>query len=148
MKFFRVMAISRRVFRDLANDKRSLAMLFIAPIFAMCVFGVAFSGDVEGVNVIIVNQDQGFTPPFSGDTTYLSKEIINNLNTTTLNIQNMNNIDDARLKVEKGQVSAVIIFPEDFSKNAILKSLKLHQTQYMVKMQILLTFSSRVFWHL
>ncbi len=122
MKFFRIMAISRRVFRDLANDKRSLAMLFIAPIFAMCVFGVAFSGDVEGVNVIIVNQDQGFTPPFSGETTYLSKEIINNLNTTILNIQNMNNIDEARLIVEKGQASAVIIFPEDFSKNAILKS--------------------------
>lgn len=122
MKFFRIMAISRRVFRDLANDKRSLAMLFIAPIFAMCVFGVAFSGDVEGVNVIIVNQDQGFTPPFSGETTYLSKEIINNLNTTILNIQNMNNIDEARLIVEKGQASAVIVFPEDFSKNAILKS--------------------------
>ncbi|MCE5215004.1 MAG: ABC transporter permease [Methanobacterium sp.] len=121
MKFYRIMAISRRVFRDVANDKRSLAMLFLAPIFAMCVFGVAFSGDVENVNVIIVNQDQGLTSPLGG-TTYLSTEIINNLNTTTLNIQNMTNLDEARLKVENGQSSAVIIFPEDFSKNAFLKS--------------------------
>ncbi len=121
MKFYRLMAISRRVFRDVANDKRSLAMLFLAPIFAMCVFGVAFSGDVENVNVIIVNQDQGFTNPL-GETTYLSQEIINNLNTTTLGIQNMSNIDEARIKVENGQASAVIIFPEDFSKNAIMKT--------------------------
>lgn len=121
MKFYRVMAVSRRVFRDVANDKRSLGMLFLAPIFAMCVFGIAFSGDVEGVNVIIVNQDQGFTPPL-GETTYFSVDIISNLNTTTLNIENMSNVDEARKKVENGQASAVIIFPEDFSKNAVLKS--------------------------
>ncbi len=121
MKFYRIMAVSRRVFRDVANDKRSLAMLFLAPIFAMCVFGVAFSGDVEGVNVIIVNQDQGFTLP-QGETTYFSTDIISNLNTTTLNIENMSNVDEARQKVENGQSSAVIIFPQDFSKNTALKS--------------------------
>lgn len=121
MKFYRIMAVSRRVFRDIANDRRSLGMLFLAPIFAMCVFGVAFSGDVEGVNVIIVNQDQGFTSPL-GETTYFSTDIINNLNTTTLNIDNMSNVDEARLKVENGRASAVIIFPENFSKNAALKS--------------------------
>jgi ABC-2 type transport system permease protein len=96
-------------------------MLFLAPIFAMCVFGVAFSGDVENVNVIIVNQDQGFTAP-QGETTYLSREIINNLNTTTLNIENMTSVDEAREKVGNGQSSALIIFPEDFSQNAILKA--------------------------
>lgn len=121
MKFYRVMAISRRVFRDVANDKRSLALLFLAPILAMCVFGVAFSGDVENVDVIIINQDHGFTPPV-GETTYLSTEIVNNLNTTTLNIHNMTSIDDARAEVRNGQASAVIIFPENFSKNTILKS--------------------------
>lgn len=122
MKFYRIMAISRRVFRDVANDKRSLAMLFIAPIFAMCIFGLAFSGDVEGVNVIIVNQDQGYTPPFSNTTIYLSQNITSHLDTKVMNIQNMSNLDEARQKVENGQASAVIIFPEDFSKNAILKS--------------------------
>ncbi len=121
MKFYRIMAVSRRVFRGVVNDKRSLVLLFLAPILAMCVFGIAFSGDVENVNVIIINQDQGFTPPM-GDTIYLADEIVNNLNTTTLSIHNMTSIDDARAEVESGQVSAVIIFPEDFSENAILKS--------------------------
>jgi len=122
MKFYRIIAVSRRVFRDVANDKRSLALLFLAPIFAMLVFGLAFSGDVEGVNVIIVNHDQGFTPP-NGNTTYLSNKIINHLNTTALNIENMSNLDDARQKVIDGKASAVIVFPENFTKNAQLKTI-------------------------
>lgn len=121
MKFYRVMAVTRRVFRDVVNDKRSLAMLFLAPIFAMCVFGVAFSGDVEGVNVVIVNQDQGYTPGF-GNTTYLSDEIISHLDTKVVNIENMNSTDEAREKVANGQASAVIIFPENFTRNSMLKT--------------------------
>ena len=39
-----------------------------------------------------------------------------------MNIQNMSNLDDARQKVIDGKASAVIIFPENFSKNAILKT--------------------------
>lgn len=121
MELYRVMAVSRRVFRGVVNDKRSLVLLFLAPILAMFVFGVAFSGDVENVKVIIVNQDQGFTPPM-GDTVYLASEIVDNLNTTTLNVEDMTSTDDARGEVESGKASAVIIFPEDFSRNAILKS--------------------------
>lgn len=121
MKFYRVAAVSRRVFRDVVNDKRTLAMLFLAPIFAMTVFGLAFSGDVEGIEVIVVNQDQGFTPPL-GDTTYLSKTIISNLDTKVLNIQYMDDPEQARQKVLDGKVSAVIIFPENFSENAFMKT--------------------------
>lgn len=121
MKFYRIMAVSRRVFRDVANDKRTLAMLFIAPIFAMTVFGLAFSGDVEGVDVIVVNQDQGFTN-LQGNTTYLSQNIISNLDTKVLTIENSTNPDEARQKVVDGQASAVIIFPENFTQNAFLKT--------------------------
>jgi len=121
MKFYRIMAVSRRVFRDVANDKRTLAMLFIAPIFAMTVFGLAFSGDVEGVDVIVVNQDQGFTN-LQGNTTYLSQNIISNLDTKVLTIENSTNPDEARQKVVDGQASAVIIFPGNFTQNAFLKT--------------------------
>jgi len=119
MKFYRIMAVSRRVFRDVGNDKRSLAMRFLAPIFAMCVFGLAFSGDVEDVNVVIVNQDQGYTPPL-GSTTYLSQTLISHLGTKVLNIQTMDNVEQARQQVMDGKTSAVIIFPENFTQNAIM----------------------------
>ena len=121
MKFHRVMAVSRRVFRDVANDKRSLAMLFLAPIFAMCILGVAFSGDVKDVDIIIVNQDQGFTQPL-GKTTFFSEKIISNLDNEILNIKNMSNVDEARQDVKDGKASAIIIFPKEFSKNTILNT--------------------------
>lgn len=121
MKFYRIMAVARRVSRDVANDKRTLAMLFIAPIFAMTVFGLAFSGDVEGVDVVVVNQDQGFTTS-PGNIVHLSEKIISNLDTQVFYIQNMSNPDDARQKVVDGQASAVIIFPKNFTQNAVLKT--------------------------
>ncbi len=121
MKLYRIMAVSRRVFQDVVNDKRTLAMLFIAPIFAMTVFGLAFSGDVEDVNVIIVNQDQGFAPPM-GNTTYLSKTIISHLDTKVVNIKYMDNPTTARQEVVDGKAYALILFPENFTENAVLKS--------------------------
>ncbi len=121
MKLYRILAVSRRVFRDVVNDKRTLAMLFIAPIFAMTVFGLAFSGDVEDVNIIIVNQDQGYAPPF-GNTTYLSKTIISNLDTKVLNIKYMDDPDEARQEVVDGKYYALMIFPENFTENAFLKT--------------------------
>lgn len=120
MKFYRIIAVSRRIFRDVSNDKRSLGLLFLAPIFAMGVFGLAFSGDVEDVKVIIVNQDQGVTLP-TGSTVYLSTEIISNLDEEVLNIENSSNVADARKQVEQGNAYAVIIFPPDFSQNTYLK---------------------------
>jgi ABC-2 type transport system permease protein len=121
MNLSRIFAVSRRVFRDVLNDKRSLAMLFIAPIFAMTVFGIAFSGDVEDVNVVIVNQDQGYISP-QGNTTSISNEIISHLDTTVLNIQNKSDIDDARQEVIDGKVSAMIYFPENFTQDALFKT--------------------------
>jgi ABC-2 type transport system permease protein len=121
MNFYRVNAIIRRVFRDVANDKRTLAMLFLAPVFAMTIFGLTFSGDVEDVDVVIVNQDHGFAPPL-GNTTYLSKTIILNMDTQVLSIEYMDDPTKARQKVVDGKAYAMIQFPENFSDNAFLKT--------------------------
>ncbi len=84
----------------------------------MFVFGVAFSGDVTGVNVVIVNHDQGLQTP--NGTLSLSNNIISNLNTTVMNIQYMDDENNAVAQVENGKDYAVIIFPENFTKNAYL----------------------------
>ncbi len=57
MNIHRALAITRRIFRGLRHDRRTVALMFLAPIVAMCVFGLAFSGDVEDVNVVVVNLD-------------------------------------------------------------------------------------------
>lgn len=72
--------MTKRVFRNIRNDKRTIGLIFIAPIFAMFVFGLAFSGNLEDVTTIIVNHDQGITLP-NGNNLSLSNNVISNLNT-------------------------------------------------------------------
>ncbi len=60
MNIRRALSVTKRIFRGLRNDKRTVALMFLAPILAMFVFGLAFSGDVKNVHVVVVNQDEGY----------------------------------------------------------------------------------------
>jgi len=61
MSLKRSFAIVKKIFHDLKNDKRSLAFMFIAPIFAMVVFGLAFSGSVQNADLLLFpNLTQGY----------------------------------------------------------------------------------------
>ncbi len=66
MKLYRVLAVTKRVFSDMRNDRRTIGLILVAPILAMTVSGLAFSGDVEDVSVIIVNHDEGFYSSWRG----------------------------------------------------------------------------------
>ena len=54
----RILTVTRRVLAQLANDKRTLAMIFVAPLFAMTIFGLAFS-DGSQVGACAVNPSGG-----------------------------------------------------------------------------------------
>ena len=82
----RFLTVAKRVFRDLRNDRRSLALIIIAPIFVMFVFGLAFSGEVKNVKVIVVNLDQGGEMVEGGGTVSLADKVISNLDTEVLKI--------------------------------------------------------------
>jgi ABC-2 type transport system permease protein len=115
MKRFRFLAVSRRVFRDLRNDRRSMAMILIAPVFAMFIFGLAFSGEVSDVRVIVVNQDQGA----GAGAPSASEEIISNLDREVLDIVFEDDADAAVQQVRDGDAFAVIVFPEDFTESVL-----------------------------
>ncbi len=121
MNLSRTLAVTKRVFRNIRNDKRTIGLIFIAPIFAMFVFGLAFSGNVEDVTTIVVNHDQGIALP-NGDTLSLSKNIISNLNTSVMNIKYMDSEDAAVQEVSDGKADAVLIFPQNFTKDAYTAS--------------------------
>ncbi len=114
----RTLAVTKKVFRDVKNDKRTIALILIAPIFAMFVFGLAFSGNIEDVTTIIVNHDQGLLLP-SGENISISNKIISNMNTSVLKIEYMDIEDAAVQRVTDGKAYAVIIFPENFTQNAL-----------------------------
>ena len=118
MRVPRFLAVTRRIFMDLKNDKRTLALMFIAPIFAMFVFGLAFSGEVKNLRTEVVNLDRGptdtVTPTFS-----LSGMILGNIDKSVLKLESSSSVNAAKAKVENGDAYAVIVFPEGLTENVL-----------------------------
>jgi ABC-2 type transport system permease protein len=92
-------------------------LMFIAPILAMCVFGVAFSGDVKDVHVVVVNQDEGFQPPGIPVPVSISKMIISNFDKDVLKLDYVDTVEEGVQRVEKGGAYGVIVFPQNFTQD-------------------------------
>ena len=117
MKIYRLLAVVERIFRNLKNDKRSLAEICIAPVFIMLVFGAAVSSQVHDVSVVIVNNDQGTSVPPGDMPSKLSDKIISNLNTSVTTVEYANTVSQAVNMVENGKAYGVIIFPTNFTSD-------------------------------
>ncbi|MGA7075095.1 MAG: ABC transporter permease, partial [Halobacteriota archaeon] len=111
MKVSRAFAVTKRVLRDLKNDRRTLVLIFVAPLLVMTIFGVAFTGDVKDVRVIVVNNDT------AAASSSLSDKIISNFDTNVLNVAYSSNEGDAIAQVQNGSAYAVIVFPSDFTQS-------------------------------
>lgn len=113
MRAPRFAKVAKRILLGLRNDRRTLALIFIAPVFAMFVFGLAFSGGVEDVGVVVVNSDEG-----EGGLS-LAQRIIDNLDPEVLKVQYAASEAEGVESVEKGQAYAVIVFPAGFTSGVM-----------------------------
>ena len=107
----RFLAVAGRVFVDLANDKRSLALIVLAPIFVMFVFGLAFSGEVRDVKVALADLDEGAAR--------LSRLIVSRLDAEVMDLERVDGREAALAMVEDGRASAALVFPPGFSDAAL-----------------------------
>jgi ABC-2 type transport system permease protein len=117
MNIRRALSVTKRIFRGLRNDKRTIALMFIAPILAMCVFGVAFSGDVNDVHVAVVNQDEGYQPSGIPVPASISKMIIAHFDKDVLKVDYVDTEEEGVQRVEKGGAYGVIVFPQNFTRD-------------------------------
>jgi ABC-2 type transport system permease protein len=116
MNASRAFAVTKRVLRDLKNDRRQLALIFIAPLLVISIFGVAFTGSVKDVRVVVVNGDTGV-----GNSS-LSDKIISNFDTSVLNVAYANSESDAVGQVHNGSASAAIVFPSHFTQSVVARA--------------------------
>ncbi|MDD3718971.1 MAG: ABC transporter permease [Actinomycetota bacterium] len=116
MKMPRFLTVTKRVFMDLKNDKRSLALIVIAPIFVMFVFGLAFSGEVKNIKVVVVDLDEGAAGVSSAP---LPEKIISNLDEEVLELEYADGREAALEMVENGEAYAAVIFPPDLTSSAL-----------------------------
>ncbi len=115
-------SVAKRIFRNLWNDKHTLALMLLAPAFAMLIFGLALSGEVSGVRVVVVNQDQGAQLNESGSPLRLSDFIVDELDRNTVTPSFSDNEAAAVREVEQGKAYGVIIFPQFFTRDVLAKA--------------------------
>lgn len=119
MKSPRFLTVTKRVFQDLRNDRRSLALIVIAPLFAMFIFGLAFSGEVKNVRVLVVNRDRGAPAAPGAEALSVSEKIISNLDRAVLDVKRSDGEKDALRQVEDGRAFAAIVFPPGFTEGVL-----------------------------
>jgi ABC-2 type transport system permease protein len=104
----RVAAITKRLLEQFRRDRRTLALLFVAPIVILGLLGYLMRGSSSVPAVGIVNDDQG---PL-GATVAAALATSNGISTTTI----QDSEGDSKLK--DGSLTAYIVFPPDFSSRA------------------------------
>jgi ABC-2 type transport system permease protein len=110
----RMLAISRRILFGLLHDPRTMALIFLGPVVAMFVFGLAFSGDVEHVRVAVANLDAGMELLFAGRTS-VPERILANIKPGALDVIAVAGEEEGERLVREGAASALIVFPEDMT---------------------------------
>lgn len=116
----RAFSISFRIMRSLRHDRRAVAMIVIAPIVAMFVFGIAFGGDVKDVRVMLVDEDEGLVLPDLNLTLSLSKEVVSRIDKEVIRLEDVQDLNAGLREVEDGRAWAVLFFPRNFTVNTML----------------------------
>jgi ABC-2 type transport system permease protein len=110
----RVLALVRRIVRQIALDRRTVALVILAPILMLSLGAILFRAKPAPIPLGIVDGDEGVTLPAAG-TVVLGERIAAELaagDTFRLVPLALGEID-ARLR--DGTVQAVVVLPTDFS---------------------------------
>ena len=63
MDIRRVVTLARRVFSQIVRDRRTLGLIFLAPIFILTLGGILFRSSPENLALGVVNEDEGVEAP-------------------------------------------------------------------------------------
>ena len=106
MSGHRIAAITRRLLQQFRRDRRTLALLFVAPIVILGLLGYLMRGSSSAPSVGIANEDQG---PL-GATVAAALARSTYITTTSINAA------DGAAKLKDGSLAAYIVLPPDFSQ--------------------------------
>jgi len=108
MSGYRVRAITKRLLQGFRRDRRTLALLFVAPLVILGLLGYMMRGSSTAPAVGIANMDSGPLGAVVSDVLSHSTRI----STTTISAA------DGDAKLKDGSLAAYIVFATDFSKQA------------------------------
>jgi ABC-2 type transport system permease protein len=104
----RVAAITRRLLQGFRRDRRTLALLFVAPLVILGLLGYLIRGSSSSPTVGIATADQG----------PLGAMFVSALERSSLITATTIQASDGDAKLKDGSLVAYIVFPPDFSSRA------------------------------
>src|SRR5439155_15255459 len=104
----RVRAIVRRLLQQFRRDRRTVALVFVAPMVIMSLLGYLIRGGGEHVRMGVVDLDQG---PLGA---LVAQRLIDS---GSVDAQAMDE-RTAQSKLESGEIAGYVVFPSDFTQNA------------------------------
>ena len=108
MSGHRIAAITRRLLQGFRRDRRTLALLFVAPIVILGLLGYLLRGSSNVPHVGLANEDTGAVGAVVADALHQSSKI---------NLVDIN-APDGDGKLKDGSLVAYIVLPSDFSQQA------------------------------
>jgi ABC-2 type transport system permease protein len=116
MNLRRILILAGRVMRQVLRDRRTVALLVIAPVIMLSLGTVLFRADLAVIPIGVVNEDDGLVSPLGGGVN-LGEQIIDELaegDTFQVVALERGEVDDC---LKDGTVQAVIVFPGDFTSS-------------------------------
>jgi ABC-2 type transport system permease protein len=106
----RVRAIVRRLLEQFHRDRRTIALVFMAPIVVMSLLGYLIRGGGEHVRIGVVDQDQG---PLGA---MVTQRLLDSGNVDASEMDE----PSAESKLKSGDIAGYVVFPADFTQSAQL----------------------------
>ncbi len=115
----RTLAIAFKTINQLRRDRRTIALLSVVPIVVMLIFGLAFTGEVKNVPILVDNQDNLYTHPIPPIALHLGPNITDSLlNDSSVDVS-FGNYAQGIDAVEQGDYYAAVLIPANFSEQVV-----------------------------
>ena len=109
----RIFAIARRVMRQIRHDRRTVALMVVAPMIMLTLGAILFRADPAIIPIGIVNEDEGLAAPTGS--IVLGDWIVDELAAQgTFEVKELS-LDQVEASLRGGTVDAVLVLPADFS---------------------------------
>lgn len=104
----------------LEENKRFILGIIILPALLIGLIGLIFGKGVREVPLAIVSRDTGIELPFVGKVSF-SQQVIERIDKNIIKLIEVKDENEAFQMLKRGEVFGVLIFPENFTKEMLIK---------------------------
>jgi ABC-2 type transport system permease protein len=114
MKARRIFSLARRVIRQIMHDRRTVALVFLAPILMVTLGSILFRSKAPLVPLGVVNEDKGLAAPMGG-TRAMGQLIVDELTAGENFAVIALSLGEIDARLRDGTVQGAVVFLPDFS---------------------------------